>query len=318
MYTYAKEKARAQPSASSHEQGDNAMTERERIAIQAQRVWLPRTLRTYQQAFHEIYKIYGETVYNEIWNALSDSIPLNSDRNLTAEHMAAIADFIAMRDLINSKIHTLTTPNNLPVDVGEIRRYLHKIPSNVLQKAFSLGQVLTATNENITNHPRMTKYKDFSPRGWPAGQTLQSVSGMGAPGKVALPGTHPDETIISLSKKEGGGWSLAGGHSSTNLVLHEYGHAIDRSFGEKALMGPKGTGEAGDYLSRRPSFISAWEKDLGNTSPESFDNYYWQGGTSGGAEEAFAEGFSDLYGKTEQRNWPNIKAYLARKMKAVT
>lgn len=38
MYTYAKEKARAQPSASSHEQGDNAMTERERIAIQAQRV----------------------------------------------------------------------------------------------------------------------------------------------------------------------------------------------------------------------------------------------------------------------------------------
>jgi len=40
--------------------------------------------------------------------------------------------------------------------------------------------------------------------------------------------------------------------------------------------------------------------------------------TTGGAEEAFAEGFSDLYGKTEYRKWPNIKAYLARKMKSVT
>jgi len=105
---------------------------------------------------------------------------------------------------------------------------------------------------------------------------------------------------------------------STNLVLHEYAHAIDRSFGEKALMGPKGTGEVGDYLSKRGSFISAWKQDLGNTSPESFDNYSWQDGASGGAEEALAEGFSDLYGKTEQRKWPNIKAWLARKMKSVT
>lgn len=318
MYAYAKDKSGSQLSASSHEQEDNALTEQERIAKQAQRVWLPRHIRTYQQAFTEIYKIYGQAVYNEIWSALSDRIPLSSNQSLTAEHMETIADFIVMRDLINSKIYTLTTPKDLPMDVSEIRRYLFKIPAKILQKAFSLGQVITATNDNITNHPRMTKYKDFTPRGWPAGQTLQSVSGMGAPGKVALEGTHPDETIISLSQNEAGGWSLAGGHSSTNLVLHEYGHAIDRSFGEKALMGPKGTGEAGDYLSKRASFISAWQKDLGNTPPDSHDNYYWQGGSGGGAEEAFAEGFSDLYGKTGQRNWPNIKAYLARKMKSVT
>ncbi len=163
----------------------------------------------------------------------------------------------------------------------------------------------------------MNRYKTMRPQGWPEGQTLESISGMGAPGKVAMEGTHPDETIIALSKNAAGGWSLAGGHSSTNLVLHEYAHAIDRSFGEKGLMGPKGSGETGDFISRRDSFISDWKKDLGHTTPESPDNYYWQGGTRGGAEEAFAEGFSDLYLKSNARNWPNIKSYIARKMASV-
>ncbi|WP_342320781.1 hypothetical protein AAEY27_12080 [Kosakonia sp. BYX6] len=100
-------------------------------------------------------------------------------------------------------------------------------------------------------------------------------------------------------------------------MLHEYAHAIDHSFGEKALMGPKGTGEVGDFVSRRDSFVSAWEKDLGNTTPESPNNYYWQGGASGGAEDAFAEGFSDLYLGSNARDWPNIKSYIAQKMKSI-
>lgn len=316
MYTHAKKEAK--PEASFITQTEETRSDdKEVIAKQARRVLLPGYIRTYQQAFQQIYHIHGVEVYNDLWNALSNTVPLNSTQLITPKHMEAIANFIVTRELISRKIYTLTTPKDIPIDISEIKHYLQKIPSNVLEKAFSFGQVLTATNDNITNHPRMNKYKHFTPRGWPAGKTLESLSGMGAPGKVALEGTHPDETIIALSKNSAGGWSLAGGHSSTNLVLHEYGHAIDRSFGEKGLMGPKGTGEAGDFLSRRKSFITAWKKDLGNTSPESHDNYYWQGGSSGGAEEAFAEGFSDLYLQSNARNWPNIKAYIEQKMKSI-
>lgn len=320
MYAYAKEKARAQnqSNAESSSEDDAEDTARHLIAKQARRAGLAKSIQTYQQAFQAVYNVYGGTVYKEIWYALGDTIPLNSTAMITPEHMAAIADFIVAREMISRSIYTSTTPDNMPMDVTKVKDALQKIPFPVLNKAISLGQFITATNDNITNHAGRRGLKNVAPRGWAEGKTWASVPGIGAAGKIATQGIHPDETIVSLSKDKFGEWAPATNHSSTNLVLHEYAHAIDRSFGEKALMGPKGTGEAGDYLSKRPSFISAWEKDLGNTSPESFDNYYWQGGTSGGAEEAFAEGFSDLYGKTEQRNWPNIKAYLARKMKAVT
>ena len=316
MYAHAKQEDK--PSASFSTSTDETRNDdKALIAKQARRILLPGYIQTHQQAFHYIYQVHGLESYNELWSALSDKIPLNSTQLITPQHMEAIADFIVTRELISRKIYTRTTPSDIPIDVAEIRRYLQKIPVNVLEKAFSFGQVLTATNDNITNHPRMNKYKHFTPRGWPAGTTLESLSGMGAPGKVAMEGTHPDETIIALSKNSAGGWSLAGGHSATNLVLHEYGHAIDRSFGEKGLMGPKGTGEAGDFLSRRESFIAAWKRDLSNTPPDSHDNYYWQGGSSGGAEEAFAEGFSDLYLQSNARNWPNIKSYIENKMKSI-
>ncbi|MFS2057646.1 anthrax toxin lethal factor-related metalloendopeptidase [Kosakonia cowanii] len=320
MYAYAKEKARPQnqggTGSSSEDEAED--TARNLIAKQARRAGLAKSLQTYQQVFQAIYNVHGGTVYKEIWYALGDTVPLNSTAMITAEHMAAIADFIVAREKIVHSIFTSTTPDNIPMDVTKVKDALQKIPFPVLNKAISLGQFITATNDNITNHAGRRSLKNVTPRGWAQGQTWSSVPGIGAIGKMAAQGIHPDETIVSLSKDKYGEWVPATNHSSTNLVLHEYAHAIDRSFGEKGLMGPKGTGEAGDYLSKRASFIAAWEKDLGNTTPESFENYYWQGGTSGGAEEAFAEGFSDLYGKTEYRKWPNIKAYLARKMKSVT
>ncbi len=124
MYAYAKEKSFAKSSAYSAQQDENEMTEREIITKQLQRTWLPKSIRTYQQAFHEIYNIYGQEVYTEIWNALSEQIPLNSTQPITAEHMEAIADFIARRDLIAGKIYTMTTPKDIPVDITEIRHYL--------------------------------------------------------------------------------------------------------------------------------------------------------------------------------------------------
>ncbi|HGJ5877030.1 MAG TPA: hypothetical protein ACHBX0_12630 [Arsenophonus sp.] len=69
-------------------------------------------------------------------------------------------------------------------------------------------------------------------------------------GKGADVGINGDETVIALSKDATTGkWSISKNHGLTNLILHEYTHAIDRSFGEKANMGQTILGHTGDYLS---------------------------------------------------------------------
>lgn len=269
---------------------------------------------SYQDVFHAIFHVHGEAAYNDVWATLSATIPLSSSEAITLEHMEAVADFIEKRGIVSGMIYASTTPEDISIDVSEIEKELHKIPLNVLEKAHSLGQFITATNDNITNHPARRYLKGVTPRGWPEGMTWDTVPGVGAVGQGAGEGSHPDETIIALSQNAQGGWSLAEGHSSSSLVLHEYAHAIDRSFGEKAQMGPKGTGAVGDFLSRRNSFIVAWEQDLEHTDPASADNYYWQGGSGGGAEEAFAEGFSEIYSGKNVHNWPNVKSYISHKM----
>ena len=124
---------------------------------------------------------------------------------------------------------------------------LQKIPLNVLKKANDLGQFITVTNDNITNHPDRWHLRDVTPRGWNNGMTWKDVPGGGALGKGADVGINGDETVIALSKDATTGkWSISKNHGSTNLVLHEYAHAIDRSFGEKANMGQTSLGHIGD------------------------------------------------------------------------
>ncbi|MDN2488111.1 hypothetical protein MML63_20980, partial [Kosakonia sacchari] len=269
---------------------------------------------SYQDVFNAIFNVHGEGVYQEVWDVLGHDLPLTSEEPITAEHMGAIADFFDKRELISGMVFASPTPDELEIDITDIQIQLHKIPLNVLKMAHSLGQFITATNDNITNHPDRRQLKGITPRGWPEGVTWDTVPGLGALGQEADASIHPDETIIAVSQNEQGAWLLAEGHSSTNLVLHEYAHALDRSLGEKAQMGEKGAGDIGDFLSKRRSFVSVWEQDLGHTDPTSDDNYYWQGGSESGAEEAFAEGFSDLYSGANFRNWPNIKAYISHKM----
>ncbi|CAM3311052.1 MULTISPECIES: anthrax toxin lethal factor-related metalloendopeptidase [Yersinia] len=219
--------------------------------------------------------------------------------------------------IITGLLYSSTTPPNMNIDPAPVTAELQKLPLNILKTADSLGQFITLTNDNITNHPRMNALKGQTPRGWTNGKTWDSVPGVGALGKGAENEFHADETVVALTQLANGSWQLATEHGSANLVLHEYAHAIDRSFGEKANMGDKGLGEVGDSLSCRQSFRDIWQTELGSTSQTDSNYYYWQGGSDGGAEEAFAEAFSDLYGGTSQRPWPNIKAYIAAKMASV-
>uniref|UniRef100_A0A3B0M8R5 ATLF-like domain-containing protein n=1 Tax=Arsenophonus endosymbiont of Trialeurodes vaporariorum TaxID=235567 RepID=A0A3B0M8R5_9GAMM len=168
-----------------------------------------------------------------------------------------------------------TTPSNQNIDKTEVINQLKKTPLNVLKKANDLGQFITVTNDNITNHPDKWSLRDQTPRGWNNGLTWKDVPGVGALGKSANYPYNGDETFIALSKDALiNKWSISKNHGSINLVLHEYAHAIDRSFGEKANMGQEGLGNAGDYLSRRNSFRRARKADLGNTAPNSSYFYY--------------------------------------------
>ncbi|WP_319802726.1 RHS repeat-associated core domain-containing protein, partial [Klebsiella aerogenes] len=291
--------------------------EQNEIDAHARRAGLQPSIQNYQQALHGVFHAHGKDAYNELWISLNQKIPLNSTDNITHKHMASIADFVEKRKIISGMIYSSTTPANMDIDITQVRFHLQKIPLNVLKKANDLGQFITVTNDNITNHPTRNNLKGVTPRGWNNGLTWESVPGVGAMGKGTGNNLHPDETVIALRKNAAQEWQIATGHGSTSLVLHEYAHAIDRSFGEKANMGDTGSGEQGDFLSRRRSFRVAWEADLNGTPNTASDYYYWQGGNDGGAEEAFAEGFSDIYAETGRYNWINIKAYIYKKMKSI-
>ncbi|WP_234455612.1 RHS repeat-associated core domain-containing protein [Kosakonia sp. LAM2021] len=148
---------------------------------------------SYQDVFHAIFHVHGEAAYNEVWATLSESIPLSSSEPITREHMEAIADFIEKKEIISGMVYASTTPSDIPIDISEVQAHLHKIPLNILKKAHSLGQFITATNDNITNHPGRHHFKGVTPRGWPDDLTWDSVPGVGAEGQGAAEGMHPDE-----------------------------------------------------------------------------------------------------------------------------
>ncbi|MDN0086514.1 hypothetical protein QVN42_03740 [Yersinia nurmii] len=224
---------------------------------------------------------------------------------------------IQKKEIIAGFIFASTTPPGMKIDPDPVMVELQKLPLNILKTADTLGQFITLTNDNVTNHPRMNVLKGVTPRGWTNGQTWDSVPGVGASGIGVNNGLDADETVLALTQHANGGWQLSTAHGSANLVLHEYAHAIDRSFAQKANMGDNGFGDVGDSLSRRQSFLDIWQAELGSTPQTDSNYYYWQDGDHGGAEEAFAEAFCDLYGGTSLRPWPNIKAYIAAKMASI-
>jgi len=281
----------------------------------ASRARFPSVVTTYQEAFSAVYNAHGVEAYNDLWNFFNNKIPLNSTSDITPGDMEKIADFIEKREIISGMIYSSTTPSGIVIDETHAKWQLYNLPLNILKKAKELGQFVTLTNDNVTNHPGRQHLKGVTPRGH-AG-TWDTVPGVGAQGKYAPKDIHGDETVVAMNEVSPGEWRMASAHTSTNLILHEFAHAIDRSFGEKANLGSRGLGEAGDYLSRRQSFRHVWIKDLSHTASGSTETYYWQEGNDGGAEEAFAEGMSDLYGGTNHRNWPNVKSYISAKMETI-
>lgn len=276
----------------------------------AQSVGLPAGLSTFRQVSGALRTHKGYDARTLQWNEINSFAPLTSDADLDPGTMGEISQFVGKDEMAGAMIRQRSTPAGIALDTSPVQQQLRKLPSNVLRRAQQYGQFITVTNDNITNaRPGL---KGIQPRGWANGQTWDTVPGVGAVGKGAASGTDGNETVIAMTGARSGS-KIATGHGSVNLVLHEFAHAIDRSFGELGHLGDSGKGAVGDFLSSRASFRRAWTADLAGAAG-SADPYYWQGGSSGGAEEAFAEGMADAYEGGNRRNWPNIKSYLQSKM----
>lgn len=209
------------------------------------------------------------------------------------------------------------------VDSGNLdrfRRAVHHVKVNpssdipVLDAKYAIGKELAKLNpvflsndyiqdiQVIATHNNVTtywKHLDGVPvRGHPDGVTWNTIEGAGAP-------DGETELVIALVQDQDGKWVLPNGnHGSSNIVLHEYGHALDKVMGKMLFKGKK--------LSSDPQFYRAWynEYSAGNLK----DAYYTQPDNNYEAalEETFAEGLSKYFSQdgVSAYEWRYVSNYI--------
>jgi RHS repeat-associated protein len=141
---------------------------------------------------------------------------------------------------------------------------LAKLPPELLSALEGAGVKWVAVKDSVAEYPT---FSGGSPRGWPAGSTWSQVPG------VYDPSTN--SVVIATSG--------AHGHGSSDLVLHETGHAFDY------VMGHPSQGEDFSWAYAQSSWATA--------DPSGPDRYYTSAGNPAGyLEEAFAESFARYFG----------------------
>ena len=172
---------------------------------------------------------------------------------------------------------------------------LAKLDSIFLSNNYISDIKVVATHDNVTTY---WKHLDGVPvRGHPDGVTWNSIEGAGAP-------DGETELVIALVKNEEGKWVLPNGnHGSSNIVLHEYGHALDKIMG-KIINGKK--------LSSDPEFYRAWYNEYSSGSLK--DGYYTQpeNNYESALEETFAEGLSKYFSQdgVSHTDWRYVSNYI--------
>ncbi|MGI0115322.1 membrane-targeted effector domain-containing toxin [Zooshikella sp. RANM57] len=232
-------------------------------------------------------------------NTLTQGVLANA-KKLNTGILRAVTDTLLSPEFANLQkaLDVVTLNTNSPVsEQGRfaVAQELAKFPAELLDLMKAHNISVLVTQDSITSYYQ--ELKGVTPRGWPAGQTWDSVPGVGAFGAYR-------GAVIAVKLDANGKWVVpktGDGHNAANLVLHETAHAIDRIVGEAS--------NGGQYLSNRKSFLAAWQGDFHNLG----DDYYKQGGTQAGREETFAEGIARHYEKTAQLNWKNVQTWLSNK-----
>jgi len=156
-----------------------------------------------------------------------------------------------------------------------------KIPLPALEALKKKGTKVVVCRNSVTEI--RDDLKGVQPRGWPAGESWDTVPGL----------NDPNSNRVIIATRNGRVPPTGDGHGAHNLVLHEVGHAI----GDAAAVG-------GESDAR---FIAAREADKA-----ALDAYEGQAGNAG-VEETYAESFARFYGgdPNDAATYPHLHAYWA-------
>lgn len=154
-----------------------------------------------------------------------------------------------------------------------------RLPWNLVRTLRDRNRGIDLVSGGVTNHPRANFVGTLRPRGWSGTRTVDSLAGGGAIGDLP--------TIIAGDRLNDR--SEAHGHGSTDLVLHEVGHTVDRYFRDNL--------ETFDYSVSRPFIALVEGMDYASFYAEHLLAYHRDY-----AEENFAELFTRYYLSTESRS----------------
>lgn len=254
-------------------------------------------IRTHEQLRSAITRQHGD----QTLALLDEKLPsfMHTKGMLTPRHIETIGQLLNSGEVARfQKAITMVTLNpNSPVDSQAARAVaieLAKLPINMLNQADAEGLTIRVTHDNVTTyhtHLAGTGARGHGGGGW------DKLPGVGAFG-------GSKETVIAMEQDGSGKWRVGTHHGSANLVLHEFGHSVDR------LVGASTTGT---NLSKDSAFYAAWYNDYNKLG----DAYFQQAGPKGdyepGLEESFAEGLARLYGDNNAfAHWNHIEAELLK------
>ncbi|ENH7396347.1 peptidase [Vibrio vulnificus] len=263
---------------------------------------LPDHIQTHSELKEHLLPLLGGTNYHpyisKYLDELNPNLSLNTD--LTLENLIWVKSFVDSKYVDKFKKSIGHVKVNKSSHVPEfdakylISKELSKADSVFLSKSLSNDITIVVTHDNVTTY---WKHLDgIQVRGHADGVTWNTIPGAGAPdGEVEL--------VIALKQGSDGVWHIPkGNHGSNNLVLHEYGHALDKIVGKKLDNKP---------FSQSEDFYRSWYNEYASGNLK--DKYYTQteNNYSAALEETFAEGFAKYFdsGNVSQYEWPNVATY---------
>lgn len=251
-----------------------------------------------------LYPMLGGTELHPYINQLLEDInpAFAKDGPLTLQDVQWIKDCIDEKsiDRFKQALRHVTVHKESGVSEFDakylVSKELMKTESVFLSHGISSEIKVVVTKDNVTTY---WTHLDGAPvRGHPNGSTWNSIPGAGAPDDEA-------ELVIAIRQDKDGKWELpSGNHGSSNLVLHEFGHALDKVIGNKVDKKP---------FSQSQEFYYCWYYDFSEGKLK--EPYYTQpeNNYAAGLEETFAEGFAKYYGSNSNNvtmnDWPWVISY---------
>lgn len=196
---------------------------------------------------------------------------------------------------ILSKMVTVNKTSNIDEHARKlVIKELDKLPASLIFEAYNQGMTVVITHDDVTTY--RTDLLDESVPGH------DRSSWIGVPGVGAY---DNKETVIALKFNISNKcWEIPDNHGSCNLILHEFGHSVDRILG---------VARTGMITSETKSFYRAWYADF-----NLLDGDYYQGNESDvdfyrPLAESYAEAFALTFNDNNEIKWPHIQNYIREK-----